>query len=167
MSVGEFRVQDYKIRFYENLFSISPPNMFFRIGTVNEDEQIEIHIHSPLSATIRAVNGVMYLNYHEDPSYPNGQIEVNGRGEESDIPYCTGLLNGVPRRVIQVAILILNGDDEAEEYRVGGNNEQNIDPMVPLDPNTNEYPNLLATNVSEGGRGRRRRRRTQKARKRV
>ena len=174
MSVGEFSVQGYSIRLYANMFSISPPNMFFRVGTVNEGEEFEIHVHTPLSATVRAVNGLLHLNYIEDDYDPNGQIEMNARSDESDIPYSIGLLNGVPRRVIEVAIHILNGDDEADEYRILRNNEgqiiqENADPGHGPDPNNNINRNYNATNVSEGGKRKHRRskRRTQKARKRA
>ena len=178
MSIGQFQVAGYKFRLYNKVFSVDKegsPSFSLRIGSIpigaNANlEDLNIQVLSPTHATVQTKRQFMELVYYDDNYDPNGQIAISLKSDDPDeISTWSTLLNKVPREVIVAAVLILNGDDEAETFRVlVNNNDRNVnDPSlsnenVPVPGRPNNNGNNPFVNNQRGGR--KRRRLTRKAR---
>lgn len=169
MSVGHFRVQGYNIRLYDTKFQISTPvNLSLTImGAYHEDgsEPIQIQVFNPLQAVVETERSIFRLQYIDDDYEPNGQIEIDVKMEEGQIPSWTTLLNAVPREVIRIAVAILSGDDESEAYRVHPNNNNQNDPEVEAEPEYNYGYGTNSNTVTSPRNGGKRR--TQRKKKRT
>ena len=176
MSVGEFLVQGYHIRYLESVFTIHTTNQLsitFRVGVLpfGNVEALDIQIHSPLHATIETSQSLMRLIYYEDENDPNGQIELAVKTPDGNSSWTT-LVNSVPRSVIVAVVAILSGDDDVEQYRVRRNNEANAnDPEAFAEPGgnlstayNNGSTNVTSNSNSKGGKRRRSTRRRKQRR---
>ena len=168
MSVGHFRVQGYNIRLNVDSFRISTPTKLGLsiMGAYHPDgsEPIQIRVFNPLQALVETERSIFRLEYIEDNDEPNGQIEIDVKMGDGEIPSWTALLNGVPREVIRIAIAILNGDDETDDYRVVPNSNIQNDPEVEAEPEYNYGYGTNSNTVTSPRNGGRRR--TQRKKKR-
>jgi hypothetical protein len=170
MSVGNFRVQDYTIRYYGTSFQISNQQKNISLNLMgayheNGSEELRVRVLSPLHAIVETDTNIFTALYTEDEYEPNGQLEIDVKIPDQDVPIWTTLLNGVPREVIRGIVLILNGDDESDRFRVTQNNENANDPNVNQDPlqnvqqaNTNNLPRAY-----NGGSKKKRKQRTRRS----
>jgi hypothetical protein len=170
MSVGHFRIQDYTIRYYGTSFQISNQQKNISLNVMgayheNGSEELRVRVLSPLHAIVETDTNIFHAQYIEDEYEPNGQLEIDVKIPGQDVPVWTTLINGVPREVIRVIVLILNGDDESEAFRVRQNNENANDPNMNQDPapnspreNTNNFPQQF-----NGGSKKKRKQRTRRS----
>ena len=139
----------------------------------NATEDLIIRILSDLHATVETNTHKMNIRYIEDESEPNGQIEIDQKAEQDgDVDIWVSVWNGVPREVIVGIVRILDGDEQAEQYRVMRNSsgrviENNTDPEGFLEPggntaNGNNNSNLPSSNNGAAAGGRRRKRKTRR-----
>lgn len=169
MSVGHFRVQDYTIRYYGTSFQISNQQKNISLNVMgayheNGSEEVRIRVFSPLHATVETDTSIFTALYTEDEYEPNGQLEIDVKIPGQDVPIWTTLLNGVPREVIRGIVLILNGDDESDTFRVPQNNENANDPNVNQDPNQNA-PQANTNNLPRAYNGGSKKKRKQRTRR--
>lgn len=129
MSLGHFHIQGYSIRNMGTQIQIhsDEKDLSLRIaGAWHNEEPLQITVLSDVQARVETESSILRLNYIDDENEPNGQIEIDVKIPGDDLPSWTTLLNGVPREVIRVFVAVLNGDDEAEEFRaVEGHNNNN------------------------------------------
>lgn len=167
MSVGHFRIQGYNIRLYQSSFQISNVEKNYSLNIMgaydeNNSEHIVIRVINPLTAIIETETSIFNVMYIEDEYEPNGQFEIDVKIPGNSVPIWTSLINDIPREVIRIIVCILNGDDEAERYRVVDNNEIIEDPNGFNEPIYNNYVSNSNTVSSPTNGGKRR---TQKKRK--
>lgn len=179
MSFGRFQIEGYTISNFGTQIQIhsDEKDLSLRIaGAFETDEPLQITVISEIEARVETQNSIMRLRYIEDEDEPNGQIEIDVKIPGDQLPSWTTLLNGVPREVIRVFILVLNNDDEAEDYRFveqqnnnnnnsnfGNNNNNNTQRTL----TNNEAVSIRSkSNNLEGGKRRKRQRKTRKIQRR-
>lgn len=171
MSVGAFHIRGYDIELYETTFRIhGPQEAGYALAIMGayrdgETEPLEISIINELNAKIETEASIFRVSYIDDPNEPNGQFEINVKIPD-EIPSWTTLVNGIPKEVIRVILLILNGDEEADEYRRNRNNNSVNDPGFSNEPYASNSGNSNSNTVtSPTNGGKRRRRKTRKMRR--
>ena len=180
MSFGRFQIEGYTISNFGSQIQIhsDEKDLSLRIaGAFETDEPLQITVISEIEARVETQNSIMRLRYIEDEDEPNGQIEIDVKIPGDQLDSWTTLLNGVPREVIRVFILVLNGDDEAEDFRFveqQNNNNNNNNSNFGNNNNNNSQRTLTnneavsirsKSNNLEGGKRKRRQRKTQRRRR--
>lgn len=178
MSLGHFQIQGYSIRNMGTQIQIhsDEKDLSLRIaGAWHNEEPLQITVLSDIQARVETASSILRLNYIDDENEPNGQIEIDVKIPGDDLASWTTLLNGVPREVIRVFVAVLNGDDEAEEFRVvqaqnNNNNNNNFNNNNNNSQRTitnNEAVSIRSNNNTNGGKRRKARKTRRRQQKRT